>query len=72
MDPGRAFWPAGSGSIVRGAPSAPFTESISPIMTKQTDSSNQFEDRIEEKGKGGEEEQMRKEDDEKAEKERRK
>ena len=57
---------------MRGAPSAPFTESISPIMTKQTDSSNQFEDRIEETGKGGEEDLMRKEDEEKAVEERRK
>ena len=74
MDPCCAFWPAGRRSIVRGAPSAPFTKSISPIDAKQTVSNERFEvdERIEEKGKGGEEESVRKEDEERAVEERRK
>ena len=64
MDPCCAFWPAGR-SIVGGAPSAPFTKSISPIDAKQTVSNERFEvdERIEEEGKGGEEEENNKEDD---------
>ena len=64
MDSRRAFWPAGSGTIVRGSPPAPVTESISPIIAKQTDSDEKFEDGIEEKGKGGEEDQEKKDKDE--------
>ena len=63
MDPCCAFWPAGRRSIVRGAPSAPFTKSISPIDAKQTVSNERCEARIEEKGKGGEDEEKQKEDD---------
>ena len=63
MDPCCAFWQAGSRSIVRGAPSAPFTKSISPIDAKQTVSNERFDERIEEEGKGGNDEEKQKEDD---------
>ena len=60
MDTRRAFWPAGSEAIARGAPSAPFTKSISPMSNKDTGFSTNIDSRIDEKGKGTEEDEDKK------------